>query len=179
MALLTYWSGQSDLPIDGPEIATALHGFQHRLAHLAAFGLLGLLARWAFGGASRAALWALLLTAAFGATDEWHQSFTAGRRAALDDWATDIAFAAVAIVVWARLRVIMLISAPMRAVAPVAVAAIFALGIGTAIYPSLPRVRDPDRPSLRSVPGQVVLTARDVARSTRNLARQFRDGVAG
>ena len=40
MALLTYWSSQGNLPIDQPVVATTLHGFQHRLAHLAAFALL-------------------------------------------------------------------------------------------------------------------------------------------
>src|SRR5713101_7678385 len=94
MSLITYWSSQGRLPIDQPEIASALHGFQHRLAHLVAFGLLGLLARWAFDGLPRAALWAVALASAFGASDEWHQSFTPARSPGVDDWATDTAFAA-------------------------------------------------------------------------------------
>ncbi|HEV7386525.1 MAG TPA: VanZ family protein, partial [Phenylobacterium sp.] len=40
----------------------------------------------------------------FGATDEYHQSFTAGRRAAVDDWLMDTASAALAVYVWWRLR---------------------------------------------------------------------------
>ena len=79
MALLTWWSGQGNLPIDQPSVAGPLHGLQHRLAHLIAFGLLGVLGRWAFDGWPRAFLLAVLLTSAFGATDEWHQSFTPGR----------------------------------------------------------------------------------------------------
>jgi len=178
MALITFWSSQANLPIDQPQVATALHGFQHRIAHLFAFGLLGLLARWAFDGLPRATLWAIVLASVFGASDEWHQSWTPGRRSAIDDWVTDTVFAALAIFLWTRLRMTAWRN-PLRAVAPVAVAAMFAVGVGLAVYPSLPLVHDPGRPSLRSVPGQVVLTARDVARSTRNLARQLRAGVTG
>ena len=81
MALITYWSGQGTLPIDQPNVANALHGLQHRIAHVIAFGMLGLLAHWAFGGFSKASLMAVLLVSVFGAADEWHQSFTPGRRA--------------------------------------------------------------------------------------------------
>src|SRR2546421_8684589 len=59
MALITFWSSQGNLPIDQPMLASALHGFQHRLAHAVAFGLLALLARWAFDGLPRAALVAI------------------------------------------------------------------------------------------------------------------------
>ncbi|MCA1648579.1 MAG: VanZ family protein [Chloroflexi bacterium] len=176
MALISYWSGQGTLPIDQPQVVYALHGLQHRLAHLVAFSLLALLARWAFDGLPRAAFWAVLLTSAFGATDEWHQSFTPGRRAALDDWALDTAFAAGGLVLWARWRAINW-QTPMRAAAPLAVASIFAVGIALAVWPNVPLARD--RPSLRAVPSQVAHTARDVARSTRDLARQFRSSVAG
>jgi len=104
MALITFWSGQNNLPIDQGVVADNLHGWQHRVAHLFAYGLLGLLARWAFDGSRRASLWAILVTSAFGALDEWHQSFTPGRRAAIDDWALDTLSAALAIFVVARLR---------------------------------------------------------------------------
>jgi hypothetical protein len=179
MALITYWSSQGNLPIDQLQVANVLHGFQHRLAHLVAFGLLGLLARWAFDGLPRATVWAIVLASAFGATDEWHQSFTPGRNPRIDDWATDTAFAALALFGWARLRQTSL-RPTLRALAPMAVAAMFAVGVGLAVYPTTQTVKflhDPDRPSLRNVPTQVALTARDVARSTRNLARQLRDGV--
>ena len=91
MALITYWSSQGNLPIDQPVINDNLHGFQHRIAHLLAFGLLGVLARWSFNGFPRATVWAVVLASAFGASDEWHQQFTPSRRAALDDWALDTA----------------------------------------------------------------------------------------
>jgi hypothetical protein len=178
MALISYWSSQGNLPIDQPLLANALHGFQHRLAHLAAFGLLALLGRWALAGLPRATLWAIVLTSAFGALDEWHQSFTGGRHPGIDDWAADTLFAVLALYAWARVRATSW-RAPLRAAAPVAVAAMFALGVALAVWPSLPLARDLNRPSLRNVPSQVKHTAREVALSTRALARQFRDVVAG
>ena len=61
MLVITYWSDQPTLPIDQPEIAQLLLGTQHKLAHLVAFGTLGLLAWWAMQGWRRAALLAVLL----------------------------------------------------------------------------------------------------------------------
>jgi VanZ family protein len=174
MALISYWSSQGTLPIDQPNVANIFHGLQHRIAHLIAFGLLGVLARWAFGGLPRASLLAVLVVSAFGATDEWHQSFTPGRRAAIDDWAVDTAAAALALYAWDRLK-----SSHWRAVvrqlAPVAVAAIFILGVGLAIRPSLTRPADLNTNTLRSA----AHAALDVARSTREVARQIRSTVAG
>ena len=53
----------------------------------------------------------------------------------------------------------------------------FLLGVSLAVWPALAVAREFERPSLRSVPGQVAHTALDVARSTRNLARQFRSAA--
>src|SRR5439155_1680525 len=141
MALITYWSGQGTLPIDQPNVANVFHGLQHRIAHLIAFGLLGLMARWAFGGLPRAGLLAVLVVSVFGATDEWHQSFTPGRRAAIDDWAVDTAAAAFALYVWTRVQR-MQWHARIRQFAPVAFAAIFVLGVRLAVRPSLSRPSD-------------------------------------
>src|SRR5712691_3684752 len=168
MVLITYWSGQGTLPIDQPNVANVFHGLQHRIAHLIAFGLLGLLARWAFDGLPRASLLAVLLVSVFGATDEWHQSFTPGRRAAIDDWAVDTASAALAIFIWSRVRRTRW-RAPVRQLAPIAVAAVFILGVGLAVRPSLTQ---PTGSTLRNA-------ALDFARSTRDVARQIRSTVAG
>ena len=187
MALITFWSGQSDLPIDQPSVAAGLHGFQHRLAHLAAFGLLGLLARWAFDGWPRAALLAVLVTSVFGASDEWHQSFTPGRRSAIDDWLLDTLAAALAVLVWDRLQHLSrldgrpwpLVGRLGRALAPVAVAAAFALGIALATHPQLSRPPELTRAAVRALPTQVGRTAVQLARSTRDFARQVRSTAAG
>jgi VanZ family protein len=174
MALITYWSGQGTLPIDQPNVANVFHGLQHRIAHVIAFGLLGLLARWAFNGLPRASLLAVLLVSAFGATDEWHQSFTPGRRAALDDWAVDTAAAALALYAWTRFRPTQW-HARIRQFAPVAIAAVFVLGVGLAVRPSLNRPADLNTNTLRSA----AHTALDFARSTREVARQLRSTVTG
>jgi hypothetical protein len=76
MALMIYWSGQSDLPIDHPPISQWLGGAQHRLAHIAAFAVLAALVRFALDGAQRAPFWSWLVVVGFALTDEWHQSFT-------------------------------------------------------------------------------------------------------
>jgi len=172
MALITYWSSQGNLPIDQPLINDNLHGFQHRIAHLLAFGLLGVLARWSFDGFPRATVWAVVLASAFGASDEWHQQFTPGRRAALDDWALDTASATVAVYVFARLYFTRW-QALMRALAPLAVSAAFVIGVGLAIRPALP-------PSVHSATLRTVANhAIQLVRDTRNAARQFRSTIAG
>jgi VanZ family protein len=136
MALITYWSNQGTLPIDRPNIETLFHNSQHHFAHLLAFGLMGLLGRWAFDGWPRAALLAVLATSAFGITDEFHQSFVPGRRAAVDDWALDTLSATIAIYLFARLRTTRYRSL-IQTLAPVAVGAAFVLGLALAARPAL------------------------------------------
>jgi VanZ family protein len=131
MALITYWSSQSSLPIDRPGVANLFHNLQHRVSHLLAFGLMGLLGRWAFDGWPRAALLAVLVTSLFGVTDEFHQSFVPGRRAAVDDWALDTAAATLAICVFAVLRRTR-VHALVHAVAPLVVGVAFAAGLALA-----------------------------------------------
>jgi VanZ family protein len=136
MALIAYWSNQPNLPIDQPSVANAMHNFQHRFAHVLAYGLMGLLAWWSFEGRPRAWLIAIALTSVFGMTDEFHQSFIPGRRAAVDDWLLDTLSAALAIFVVAQLR-----KTPVRSslnvLAPLVVCAAFVFGIVLAIRPAL------------------------------------------
>jgi hypothetical protein len=176
MALISFWSGQGNLPIDQPFVASILHGFQHRLAHLAAFGLVGLLAWWASAGVPRAAFWAVLLTSLVGATDEWHQSFTPGRHSGIDDWAWDTACAAIAIYAWTRVRATRW-HTHLRPLAPLALGAMFVLGVGLALRPSAPLQPGVSGSTLRSMTSQVAHGAIEVARSTRNVARQLRSTV--
>lgn len=82
----------------GEVAAPAVIGFD-KLAHFAVFGLLATLVV-RNGGATRGWGWATVaLVSAFGALDEFHQSFTAGRSVQAADWVADTLGAAVA--VWA------------------------------------------------------------------------------
>ena len=175
MALISFWSAQGNLPIDQPVVADVFHGLQHRVAHLAAFGLVGLLAWWACAGVPRAAFWAVLLTSLFGATDEWHQSFTPGRHSGIDDWAWDTACAAIAVYAWTRVRTTRW-HVYLRPLAPLAIGAMFVLGVGLALRPSVPLRSSVSGATLRGVTSQVAHSAIDLARSTRDVARQLRDG---
>jgi VanZ family protein len=136
MGLVSYWSNQASLPIDRPVVAAVLHNLQHRVAHVLVYGLMGVLAWWAFDGLPRATLLAIAVTSAFGLSDEWHQSFIPGRRAAIDDWLLDTAAAAVAIYVVSRLRASRL-EPFLNMVAPAVVCAGFAIGIALAARPAL------------------------------------------
>lgn len=99
MALITYWSSQSTLPIDHGIIAYLLRGQQHPLAHASAFGILAILVRWAVEGTPGATLWAFLFATMFGAVDEFHQRFTPGRASDIKDLAVDAMAAGIACMV--------------------------------------------------------------------------------
>ena len=67
-----------------------------KFGHFGVYGLLGTLvcrlgSRWPSG------LWSLAVVSAYGASDEWHQSFVPGRATELNDWIADTAGAALAI----------------------------------------------------------------------------------
>ena len=66
-----------------------------------------------------------------------------------------------------------------RRLAPLAVGAMFALGIGLVMGPSVPLRTGVNGATLRSVTFQVAHSAIDLARSTRDVARQLRSTVAG
>lgn len=80
---------------------TALPGdISDHTGHFAGYALLAALvlralaaASWA-GVTAGAAVGAVLLSAAYGASDEWHQGFVAGRSPAIDDWIADLLGAA-------------------------------------------------------------------------------------
>jgi hypothetical protein len=70
-----------------------------KVAHFFVYGLLAtLLVR--LGRGPRARGLALLATALFGASDEWHQSFVPGRTCELGDWIADTSGGALAIAVY-------------------------------------------------------------------------------
>lgn len=67
-----------------------------KIAHFAIYGLLATLV-CRVGGGWRGAVWSLLAVSAFGASDEWHQSFVPGRDSDVADWVADTLGAALAI----------------------------------------------------------------------------------
>jgi VanZ family protein len=72
-----------------------------KAVHFVVYGLLGVLCR-RLGRGRRAAMLAVLAASAYGATDEWHQSFVPSRAAELADWVADTLGAAVAVSIYAR-----------------------------------------------------------------------------
>ena len=97
MALIWFLSAQPDLQSG---LDTTLDLILRKLAHMAVFGAL-LLAWWrALGPAP-----AVVITLAYAALDEWHQTWVEGRVGAFSDFAIDAAGAGVAaalMVVWLR-----------------------------------------------------------------------------
>ena len=70
-----------------------------KVVHFCAYGLLAT-AVCRLGRGWAAAGWALVVTAAFGATDEWHQSFVPGRAMDFADWVADTLGAALAVTLY-------------------------------------------------------------------------------
>jgi VanZ family protein len=173
MGLVTFWSSQNNLPIDSPQFAILLHGLQHRLAHFVTFGMMGLLASWAFADSPRPWLLGVGLVSLFGAADEWHQSFVPGRRSAIDDWLFDTASAAMWLFVWSRVRWTPAVWLRVRALAPMAIAAVFVVGVGFAVRPSLRAPVAATGSTVRSASHAVI----DMARSTRDFAREIKSTV--
>lgn len=81
-----------------------IHSCSRKLAHLGEYGVLGLLIYCSLSGhrlhrevsVARAAV---LFSAIYAATDEFHQVFVAGRHASVIDWGLDTAAATLAIVI--------------------------------------------------------------------------------
>lgn len=107
IGLITYWSSQSQVPLDHPKLLALFGEARDKVAHAVAFGMLGFLARLAFHGSGFAGVRAVALASIFGAIDEWHQSFTPGRTPDLTDWLVDAAAAVVCVVVMDALLQVM------------------------------------------------------------------------
>jgi len=85
-----------------PAALDIVHAVSRKLAHLAEYGILGLLlyrslaASGGLSGELQKALWSVLAAAAYSLTDEFHQLFVPGRHASIVDCAIDSTGAAVA-----------------------------------------------------------------------------------
>jgi hypothetical protein len=85
-AFIFYLSSQT-LHIPGPGFL-----YQDKLFHATAYGLLAFLALQvssSFANIPNSFIWAWLYAVAYGASDEWHQSFVPGRYADVWDWVAD------------------------------------------------------------------------------------------
>lgn len=71
-----------------------------KVTHFLVYGLLATLV-CRRGRGWRAAAWSLVVVSAFGATDEWHQSFVPGRLAEVADWVADTLGALTAVTLYA------------------------------------------------------------------------------
>ena len=103
MAILFFLSAQEQLPSVGSGIVWA-----DKALHAAAYGFLTLLSlgfvRALHVRRGAAYLSALAWSAAYGLSDEWHQSFVPGRDADVFDWAADVATAAIVLALLALTR---------------------------------------------------------------------------
>lgn len=95
MALIFFLSAQSTLPNLAPDVPH----LEEVGGHLAVYGVLALLWERALRGAGvrHAAWWALAITLAYGASDEFHQSFVPGRTMTMIDWIVDLLGAGLAL----------------------------------------------------------------------------------
>lgn len=94
--LFIYWlSDQSTLP------APMWFEYQDKLYHAGAYAIMGLLAWRSFrhftGSSIIRALLSIAFCSLYGLSDEWHQSFVAGRESDSADWLADTSGAALAI----------------------------------------------------------------------------------
>jgi VanZ family protein len=70
-----------------------------KITHFAVYGLLATLVCRAFPG-RRGAMWTVVVVSAFGALDEWHQSFVPGRYPEVADWMADTLGAITAVLLY-------------------------------------------------------------------------------
>jgi VanZ family protein len=97
LALAALIVGASARPaIAGPKVENF-----DKVAHFSVYGLLGTLA-CRVGRGPRAAVLGLVAVSAFGATDEWHQSFVPGRSPSVADWVADTLGATTAILLYVK-----------------------------------------------------------------------------
>jgi VanZ family protein len=99
MGVLFFLSAQSTLP----ELPAALPGIPaDKLAHFVAYSVLSLLVVWATTAGQwrlvtgRTVVIAVVISSAYGYSDEYHQLFVPNRSYDLTDWAADISGASVA-----------------------------------------------------------------------------------
>ena len=96
--------------VPNPPVPQGLARFD-KVVHFAMYALLAGLVVWAWAGRRTSAMViiaTLLIVAAYGALDEWHQQFIPGRSMELNDWLADSAGALVGALVGALATTVML-----------------------------------------------------------------------
>jgi hypothetical protein len=100
--LIFYLSSQP-VTLPGPSFPA-----KDKLLHFCGYALMALLAFKTLAPSLRsprvAAIYAFLFTSLYGLSDEWHQSFVAGRHASIGDWLADSAGAAFTLIFLAGWR---------------------------------------------------------------------------
>jgi VanZ family protein len=99
-ALIFYASSRAQVASPG------ITRIDDKFGHFGIYGLLGTLVCRLTGG-WRGALASLIIVSAYGASDEWHQSFVPGRSSDVQDWIADTVGAAIGIALymgWPRYR---------------------------------------------------------------------------
>jgi len=88
-----------------PNLGELPGGISDKTGHFTGYAILGTVvvralagARWS-GVTSRAAVAAMLVSSAYGASDEFHQAFVPGRTPDVNDWLADTSGAVAAVVV--------------------------------------------------------------------------------
>jgi VanZ family protein len=81
-------------------VAPGITRMDDKFGHFAVYGLLGTLVCRLGRGGWWPAVSALVVVSAYGASDEWHQSFVPGRSSDVRDWIADTVGAAVAITLY-------------------------------------------------------------------------------
>ena len=89
-----------------PTVPVGLDLGLDKVAHFLAYAVLGALLAHGQSRTGMSPATACVLGAAYGASDEWHQSFVPGRSSDVGDWAADAAgvLAGVALYHWMRRR---------------------------------------------------------------------------
>jgi VanZ family protein len=95
MGLIFFLSAQSKLP----DLTPGLPALEEVGGHFTAYGALAGLLWWALWGTGvkYPATWALVIAVAYGATDEYHQSFVPGRSMTVSDLIVDLIGASAAL----------------------------------------------------------------------------------
>jgi hypothetical protein len=98
MGLIFFLSAQPRLP---QVIPPGLPPIQDVLGHFTVYAVLAVLLWWALRGAGvrHPMLWAFIAAVLYGVSDEWHQNFVPNRHPDVFDLATDLAGAAIALLV--------------------------------------------------------------------------------